>query len=400
MNWNPGSVAWNNANNDDATFGLLSSNASAALTQNITVNSLTFGNGTGINNISGNFTLTVTSGSISTNRSTTITSNIAGSNGLTKVGGGTLTLFGSNSYTGGTSIQGGVLSARALGALPTATSVAISSGASLDVRASQTISGLTGSGTVTQLNTTGTTTLTVNPDGASAPADSVFSGNIRDGDATHILALTKAGSHMLTLEGVNTYTGVTTVASGSLLIGAGGSLTSAVMVNSGTFGGAGSTSNNVTIGNGAGGHDSTLAAGIGVGTFTTSGALTLNSDAVYAFELNGAMGSADKIAASGVTIDSAALFSFSLVGGTSGLTVNQTFTIIDNTGVGSISGGFQNLVAGGTFDAGSGLTFAVSGGAGNYGNDLILTVATVPEPATVTLAGLGLIVLFFRRRRS
>jgi hypothetical protein len=75
---------------------------------------------------------------------------------------------------------------------------------------------------------------------------------------------------------------------------------------------------------------------------------------------------------------------------------------MDNTAAGSIVGAFSNLNAGGTFDAGDGLTFSVSGGAGSYGNDLILTVATVavPEPVTGVLVVMACLSLALLKRRK
>jgi hypothetical protein len=178
--------------------------------------------------------------------------------------------------------------------------------------------------------------------------------------------------------------------------------TGAVAVHAGTLGGTGFTSANITVGNASGTQDAMIAPGSGsTGTFTTTGSLSLLSDAVFAFELNGASGSvaADKIVANGVTIDSGAVFSFTLLGGASGLQVNDQFRIIDNTGAGNISGQFGNLVAGGIYNAGGGLTFTVSGSGGVYGNDLVLTVATVPEPSTWGLLAAGMTVMVVLRHR-
>jgi len=419
-NWSNGEddVAWDNAGGNTALFlGNLPTSATVtvALGSNITVNSITFGSGgSGFYSISGgSYGLTLTSGLVTVNRTATIQASITGSNGFDKAGSSTLTLFAANSYTGNTVIRGGSLQARATGALPSSTVVTIGSGSAtavLDIRASQTVAGIargtTGTATITNSQTEGTTTLTINPDGAGgAAADSTFGGVIQDGSATRLLALTKAGSRTLTLTGTNTYTGATTVNGGSLLLAGGGSLASAVTVNAGTFGGSGSTSNQVTIGNNAGGHDAFIApGGGGAGTFTTSGSLTLNSDAVFAFELNGGLGIADRLSANGVTIDSDALFSFTLLGGLGGLAVNDQFVLIDHTGAGAINGTFGNLVAGGSFDAGGGLIFAVSGSGGVYGNDLVLTVTAVPEPAPglllAALAFTGALCQIVRRRKS
>lgn len=222
---------------------------------------------------------------------------------------------------------------------------------------------------------------------------------------TAVTSLTKSGAGKWILAGANTFGGATTVNAGTLIVGnsVSSSYNSAITVNAGTVGGLGNSSKNVTIGNGTGGNDAFISPGDGgIGTFATTGSMSLLADAVFRFELRGnGTPAADVLQASSVSINSSALFSFTLLGDVSGLVVGQTFTIINNTGVADISGGFSNLTAGGIYNAGSGLTFSVSGGAGSYGNDLVLTVATVPEPGTValvTLAGLSAVLL--RRRKN
>lgn len=418
-NWSNGTSdsAWNNSADNSAYFlGNLTAYAALTLAEPITVNSITFGGG-GTNGYtiigSGSNSLTVSSGVITVNRSSTIQASIAGSNGLTKTGGSsvTLTLGSVNIYTGATLVQNGNLRLDVTGALPTGTTMVLgkvetANNTTVDLRSSQTISGLTTAGTGTAIITNnrssaGTATLTINPDSGTVAADSLFSGTIQDGTSGGVIALTKAGSHTLTLTGANTYTGATTVSGGTLVIGVSGagSLASSVTVKSGaTLSGSGSTSGNVTIETGG-----NLAPGNSAGQFTIGGSLSLASDAVYQFELNGASGAADKVAANGISINASADFSFTLLGGMSGLSVGNQFVILDNTGSGSISGTFINLAAGGVFNAGNGLLFSVSSdGLGGYGNDLVLTVAAVPESSTtVSLAmGASALWLVIRRRRN
>lgn len=250
-----GDVAWNNANGDNAIFA--GTGATVTLGEAITVNNLNI-NSTGYTIAGGGFTLTI-NGTITNTQTGTISAKITGVD-LTKAGSGTLVInnASANTYTGNTNIQAGTLQARANGALASTTTVNISGSATLDLRASQTVSGLTGSGTVNQSQTAGTTTLTVN----SSSTDSAFSGLLRDGDATHILALTKAGTSTLTLTGANSFLGATTVNAGTLATG-----------STGTFGGgnvsvtAGAT---LTFGNNASiGDLKTL-------TFASTSAIALN----------------------------------------------------------------------------------------------------------------------------
>ena len=71
---------------------------------------------------------------------------ISGSGNLIKSGTGTVTLSGSNSYTGDTTINAGVLTLS--GTLSDSTDVIVNSGATYDVNANDTIQSLTGAGTI------------------------------------------------------------------------------------------------------------------------------------------------------------------------------------------------------------------------------------------------------------
>lgn len=84
--------------------------------------------------------------------------------------------------------------------------------------------------------------------------------------------------------------------------------------------------------------------------------------------MNSSRGAADEVIASGVTIDSAALFSF-VDNGTAVLAGGTTFTVISNTAAAAISSAFGNLADGATITVGNN-TFQ-----GGDGNDLTLTVA-------------------------
>ena len=99
---------------------------------------------------------------------------------------------------------------------------------------SDTINGLTGSGTVDN-SVSGTPTFTVGGNNVS----SAFSGVIKNTAGT--LALVKTGTGALTLSGTDAYTGATTVSFGTLLVNGSIASSSGVSVASGaTLGGSGS----------------------------------------------------------------------------------------------------------------------------------------------------------------
>src|SRR5262245_19036813 len=91
--------------------------------------------------------------------------------GLIKIGTGTLTLSGANTYTGPTAVNAGTLQAGAVNAFSSASAFTVASGAILDLAGfDQTVGSLAGAGNVTL----GSATLTTNGDGS----DTTFSGTI------------------------------------------------------------------------------------------------------------------------------------------------------------------------------------------------------------------------------
>ena len=135
-----------------------------------------------------------------------------GSRTFTKLGTGTIFLNAANSYTGATTISAGILEIGNQSALSTTSALTISNGATLDINGlSPTISSISGAGLITSSGL-GNITLTF-----SNAAATTFSGIIQNGIATS-LGITKLGTSSLTLSGANTYTGLTTVSAGTLIV--------------------------------------------------------------------------------------------------------------------------------------------------------------------------------------
>ena len=153
------------------------------------------GNGTYTND----WTLSGAGSAIATDNNNTLSGVLSGNGGLTKTGTGTLTLTGNNTYAGGTAINDGTLK----GNIASGTDLSIAAGAIYDGdNKARSVDGLNGGGKL--LNTSGLTVQSGD-----------FAGIIDNSNTS----LTKTGAGTLTLSGTNTYTGMTTVRSGTLALG-------------------------------------------------------------------------------------------------------------------------------------------------------------------------------------
>ena len=149
--------------------------------------------------------------------------------------------------------------------------------------------------------------------------------------------LIKTGAAALTLNGVNSFTGLTTINEGKLVVGddshAAASLAGAVLVNSGgTLGGIG-TVGSTTIASGG-----TIAPGNSIGTLTVRGDISFASGSTYVAEINPALDS-DLIDASGkATIEGGTVYAAKVAGV---YTPDSRWTIVGADG--GVTGTFDTL---------------------------------------------------------
>ncbi|CAA2110469.1 autotransporter outer membrane beta-barrel domain-containing protein [Variovorax paradoxus] len=215
------------------------------------------------------------------------------------------TLTNAQTYTGGTILDAGNLILSGNGALASGGALTLGAAAHVDVSGTKasglTLGNVSGSGSISL----GAKALTL------GTADNIGYAGAIDGAGG---SLVKQGVGELVLDGINSYTGTTSVNAGTLVVGgtAGSkaSIAGDAMVASGaTLGGHGTIGGNATVSSGA-----TLAPGHSIGTLNVLGDLTLQKGAVLNFEF-GAPGSSfqsfglgDNVAVGGnLSIDSSTL---------------------------------------------------------------------------------------------
>jgi autotransporter-associated beta strand protein len=248
--------------------------------------------------------------------STAFTGVISGVGSLVKTGTGTLTLGAANSYSGGTFVTGGTLTAGIANAFGTGTLTVTAPGAVNLANFATTVGGLAGDGNIAL----GSAILTVNGSGSTAYSG-VLSGTGR---------LIKSGNGTLILNGVNTYTGSTTINDGMLVVN--GSLAGTLTIGAtGKLGGSGKTGSLSVTG--------TVAPGNSIGTLNVTGSLTFAAGSTYLVEVS-PTGISDQIIATGAVTINGGTVSV-LTGGATNFLPLTTYTILTGS---TVTGTFGSVV--------------------------------------------------------
>ena len=221
------------------------------------------------------------------NSSTAFGGRIVGPGNLTKVGTGTFTMTGENSYTGTTTVNQGILSVPAGGGIDDFAAVVLANatGVSLNIGGSETIGSLAGGGsTGGNVSIAASRTLTVGLNGTATTYGGAISGAGN---------FAKQGAGTLTLTGTNTYTGNTDVLGGTLRLAGGNAIPDGSTVTISAPGAVDLNGSAETISNLSGNGAIALGAGTltlrGSGTFSgsISGSGSVTKTDAFLVTLNG-----------------------------------------------------------------------------------------------------------------
>ncbi len=222
-------ILYDTANFGSGLTGALTISTSTAT--NLYLNAINFNNTSGFSyNIAtsaiinlGGATAPTISVTGSATESEMISAVLAGTQGLSFTGPGTLVLTGANTFTGGTTINSGKLNINSNAALGgTGSGVTVNQGATLQFAAGSTLT-LSSNRSIV-LNGTAVTQNTVLTSANSATIDTNFANSVTIAGVVSGVNLLKVGAGTLTLNAVNTYTGNTQINAGAISVGSTGLL--------------------------------------------------------------------------------------------------------------------------------------------------------------------------------
>jgi autotransporter-associated beta strand protein len=301
---------------------------------------------------------------------------------------------GTNTYSGGTQIDGGVLALESAGSLGPSGTISFGGG-TLRFSASNT------SDYSNRFSTAASQTISIDTNGQSV----TFASALTSSGGT----LAKSGAGNLILSGASTYTGATSLSAGRLSVN--GSLgNTAVAVSGGELGGSGSIGGTVSVASGG-----TLAPGNSIESLA-AGATTFAAGSTFAYEVDSSAplaSAADLLVVTGnLDLDAGdgTLLTFTDLSGSPTSFGTTTFALINYTGTwngGLFTYGGSVLADDSQFTVGSQdwvIDYNASTGGSNFTTDyaagsFVTVTAAVPEPTAITLLGIGVGVGLVARRR-